>query len=119
MLVEKWPLALSLPLALGAGLVFNYGIVKPLMNFLFRFASDGSEGLEGSIASAAQAVTAFDPTGKGLVTLVLDGQNVQLLARLEADDVRQSLSVRKGDTVIVTQVDPKSGTCVVTRSLTE
>lgn len=99
------------------GIVMNFLIVRPLFRIGLKFASTPSEGLEGLIAFPGQAITNFDATGKGLVKLTLDGQLVQLLATLEQDEHQKGVRVRKGDEVVVTQVNPRSSTCCVTREL--
>ena len=72
--------------ALGAGLVFEWGLVAPLWRFLFRFASEPAETLESVVSDEARAVTSFDANGNGLVAVELDGQVVQLLATLNASE---------------------------------
>jgi hypothetical protein len=108
--------ALAIASAIGA-LAFNFAIVKPLMALLLRFATKPSEGLEGSVAKSVEAVTRFDSQGQGLVRLTLDGQNVQLLARLEAAEVTGGTTVAKGDQLVILAVDPHRNTCTVTREL--
>ena len=48
----------------------------------------------------------------------LDGQLVQLLGRLNEDEVARGVTVNKGDQVVVTEVNPTASTCTVTRELT-
>jgi hypothetical protein len=108
--------ALATSALLGA-LGFNFAVVKPLMGFLLRFASKPSEGLEGSVAQSVEAITRFDGQGQGLVRLILDGQNIQLLARLEAAEVTGGTTVAKGDQLYIVAVDPHRNTCTVTREL--
>lgn len=103
--------------AVVGALVFNFGLVKPLMGALLRFASRPSEGLEGAVAQEAEAITRFDDAGRGLVRLILDGQAVQLLATLDSSELASGIQVAKGDPVIVTEVDPTRNTCRVTREL--
>ncbi len=107
-----------LPLiAILGALVFNLGIVHPLMHFLMRFASKESAGLEGMIAQAGKAITRFDDSGKGLIQLCLDGQNIQLLATLDDAELHHGVQVNKGDEVVVIEVDAVKNTCRVTREL--
>lgn len=101
---------------LGA-FAFNFAIVKPIFALLLRFASTPSEGLEGRIATTAEAITRFDEHGKGLVRVNLDGQIVQLLAKLEPDEHTSGVTVAKGDEVVVTEVNPKAGTCTISRDM--
>lgn len=109
-----------LPLAGIAGaILFSFGIVRPLMGFMFRFASQPSDGLEGTIAQPAEAISSFDSLGKGLVRLTLDGQHIQLLAMLDDSEVQKGVKVHKGEQLFVIDVDPAKNTCRVTRELAQ
>jgi hypothetical protein len=101
---------------LGA-IVFDFGVVKPLIGFLARFVSRPSDGLEGQVAQMAEAISAFDHNGRGLVKLALDGQIVQLLANLDTGERERGIPVAKGDTVLVIEVDPGKNSCKVSREL--
>ena len=102
---------------LGA-LVLNFGLAKPFLNALLKFESQGSDGLEGSVAREAEALTRFDAQGRGLVRLALDGQIVQVLAVLDRDERDRGVTVAKGDALLVIDVDAARNTCRVTRELT-
>lgn len=102
----------------GAG-VFEFGIIKPLMGFLFRAAAPASEGLEGMVSQTAIAQTTFDKSGKGVVHLVLDGQTVQVLGRLDDEEQKKGVRICKGDSVIILEVNPTSNICRVSRELTD
>lgn len=104
-------------LAIVGALVFDLAVIKPIINFVARFASPPSEGLEGMVAQSGVAVTKFDEKGRGLVKLILDGQEVQVLASLDDDELIRGVSVRRGDTVTILEVDPNRNTCRVTREL--
>jgi hypothetical protein len=118
LLLQSVLAATALPFAsvLGA-IVFCVGIVRPLISTLSNFASRPSQGLEGMVAKGAVAATKFDRKGRGLVTLTLDGQNIQVLALLEPDEVDRGVLVAKGDPVTIIQVDSTRNTCRVTREL--
>ena len=73
--------------------------------------------MEGAVAGTAEVITNFDHTGKGLVKVNMDGQIVQLLARLEPAEVAKGVAVNKGDQVVLTEVNAKASTCTVTREL--
>ena len=105
--------------ALLAGILFTAVLIKPIFGFLLNFSSTPSEGLEGTVAQTAEAVGAFDADGRGLIRMTLDGELVQLLARLEAAEIHQGTSVKRGDTVVITSIDPGKGTCTVTRELSD
>jgi len=103
--------------AIATAILFTFAIVRPLMNAIAHFASRPSEGLEGMVAKTAVAVTKFDGQGRGLVRVTLDGQNVQVLAHLEAEEIERGTLVAKGDAVTIIEVDKKKNTCLVTREL--
>lgn len=109
------PLGRSLPLvaALVGAVVFEALIVGPLWRMLFRFESRPALTLESSIEDDGHAVTTFDASGCGLVALEVDGQIVQLLATLNADERARGVRVRAGDVVRVDDVDPARGRCTV------
>ncbi len=112
----------SVPLAIAAffgALVFDFLLVKPLIKLIFKFSSTPSEGIEGKLASDAEATCSFDESGKGVVKLILDGQIVQLLGQLEQPEIEAGIRVHKGDVLTITQVDSTKGTCRVTRELHE
>lgn len=102
--------------AIAGALVFDLAIVRPIMSLMIRFGSRPSEGLEGKVATIAEACTSFDQQGRGLVRLTLDGQIVQLLGKLDPHEV---VTVHKGDKLLVMEVDASKGTCKVTRETTE
>jgi hypothetical protein len=105
--------------AVLSGLFFNLGIVKPLMRGLLNFATRPSEGLEGQVAHPAEAMSAFDAQGRGIVRLTLDGEIIQLLARLDPAEIERGVRVRRGDEVLVTEVDASKNACKVTRELSQ
>jgi len=105
--------------AIGVGIAFDFLVIRQLMNFAFRYAAHESEGLESMVANTAKALTNFDSTGRGLAEIVLDGRLVQVLAKLEEPEIIAGTSVKKGDELVVTAVDAKSGHCRVTRELSE
>ena len=107
---------LQLVAALFGAAVFEALIVGPLWRFLFRFESRPALTLESAIEDDARAVTAFDANGCGLVALDVDGQVVQLLATLVADERARGVRVRVGDVVRVDDVDPARGRCIVRTS---
>jgi len=104
----------ALAAALGA-VVFYALIVKPLFALAFKFVSQPSKALDGATAKTAEAASKFDKTGRGVITLNVDGQLVRVLAQLEQDDRQNSETIRPGDTLTVTAVDGHSNTCRVTR----
>ena len=101
-------------IAVAAGLAFETFIVGPMWRFLFRFESEPAATLESAIEDEAKAVTSFDVDGNGLVLLEVDGQVIQLLARLALDDRSRGVRIRRGDLVRVADVDAARGRCTVT-----
>lgn len=99
--------------ALGLGLLFEGIIVRPLWNIAFKFASKPALTLESVVEDEATAVTAFDRNGQGIIAVDLDGQMVQLLATLRADDRALGAAVRAGDRVRIADVDSARNRCTV------
>lgn len=97
--------------AVVAGFAFEGLLVRPFWNFLFRFASTPAQTLDSALMDRATAVTGFDAAGQGLVSIVLDGQIVQLLGTLRPED--RHLRVRAGDALMVEDVDGKRNQCTV------
>jgi hypothetical protein len=100
-------------LALLGGVVFERLVVRPLWDFLFRFASAPARTLESTLLDEARAASGFDARGQGLVALELDGQVVQVLGTLRAEDRALGLRVRAGDRLRVEEVDAERHRCTV------
>ena len=100
--------------ALAAAAAFEMLLVGPLWRFLFRFESRAAATLESSIEDDARAVTGFDADGCGLVAIDVDGQVVQLLATLAADDRSRGVLIHSGDVVRIAAIDAARGRCTVT-----
>ncbi|RYX84107.1 hypothetical protein EON83_11380 [bacterium] len=97
--------------SLLGGVALEKLIVSPLWNMLTRFASTPARTLESAVLEEATAVTGFDTSGCGLVSINLDGHEMRLLGRLAAEHREQR--VRSGDILIVDSVDGARGQCVV------
>ncbi len=106
---EPWRFGAAILAAIG----FEALIVGPLWRFLFRFESQPALTLESAVEDDARAVTGFDAKGCGLVAVEVDGQIVQLLATLNADDRARGVRVHSGDVVRITDIDPARGSCTV------
>jgi len=104
---------LLLLVAIVAGFAFEGLLVRPFWNFFFRFASTPAQTLESALMDRATAVTGFDAQGQGLVSIILDGQIVQLLGTLRPEDRATGVRVRAGDRLTVEDVDGKRNRCVV------
>ena len=99
--------------AVAGGVLFELLLVGPFWNFLFRFASNPALTLESALTDTALAVTGFDANGQGLIAVDVDGQVVQVLASLRADDRGDARRVRAGELVRIEEVDTARGRCVV------
>ena len=108
------PLLAGLGAAAGA-VVFNALLIRPIMGLVMGFASAPARGLEGALLQDAEAVTAFDANGEGLVRVLVDGQSVDVLARLTEDERREGARVVRGQTVRIEDVDTRSNRCKVSR----
>jgi hypothetical protein len=99
--------------AILAAAAFEGLLVGPLWRMLFRFESAPAVTLETAIEDDARAVTGFDTDGHGLIALDVDGQVVQLLATLSADDRARGVRVRTGDLVRVSSIDAARNRCTI------
>lgn len=99
--------------ALAGGVAFEKFIVGPIWKFLFRFESRPASMLESALMEEAQAVMDFDAQGQGLIKLELDGQVVQLLGTLTAEEIAHARRIRRGDLLRVEDVDAARNRCTV------
>jgi len=95
------------------GIAFERLIVDPLWTFAMRFASKPALTLESVITEDATAVSNFDANGQGLVAVELDGQVIQILGTLQANDRALGVRVRAGDHVRIEDVNPATNCCTV------
>src|SRR4051794_35705330 len=100
--------------AVGA-VSFNALVVRPTLRLVMGFASVPASGLAGTLMQQAEAVTAFDANGEGLVRVLIDGQSVDLLARLSEEERDRGTRVLRGQSVRVEDVDPRANRCTVSR----
>ena len=108
-IAEPWMFAL----AIFCGVAFELAIFRPVWNFVFRFASRPARTLESAVCEEARAVTSFDSSGHGLISIDLDGQVVQVLGRLSAIARQAGLRVHSGDRLFVEDVDTQKNSCTV------
>jgi hypothetical protein len=99
--------------AVTGGYVFERFIVGPIWRFFFRFESRPAATLESMVLEEARAVTDFDARGQGLIQLELDGQVLQLLGTLRAEDRGGGSRIRRGDLLRIEEVDPARNQCIV------
>ena len=79
-------------------------LVRPVWRLLFRFQGAPSSPLEHLVLGEARAVVPFR-NGRGLVSIVRDGRQVQLPARLRAEDAQAP--VRVGQRLRIEDVDAR------------
>lgn len=100
--------------SIAGGILFERVLVSPLWNFLMKFASAPASMLESAVTDEATAVTAFDANGQGIVSVEVDGQIMQILATLRANDrLLGGARVRAGQRVRVEDVDSEKNCCTV------
>lgn len=103
-----------LPLcALLGALVLELGVFAPVWRFFLRFASNPAQTLDTSVLSEVRATSGFNADGEGLVAVEVDGQIVQCLGTLRADDRELGVRVRAGDVLRVESVDSARQRCTV------
>ncbi len=100
--------------AVAGGWGFERYLVGPIWKFLFRFESRPAAMLESALMEEALAVTDFDARGQGLIQIELDGQIVQLLGTVRADDLEPARRIRSGDLLRIEEVDAARNRCTVT-----
>lgn len=99
--------------AILGGLVFERFLVTPLWNFAMRFASTPAQTLESAVTDEATAVTSFDASGQGIVSIEVDGQIVQCLATLTSGDRDLGVRVRAGQRLRIDDVNSAQNRCTV------
>jgi len=99
--------------AVAGGFAFELLAVRPVWNFFFRFGSEPAFTLESAVTDTATAVTGFNAEGEGLVKIELNGEVVQVLARLSPADRATGVRVHTGDTLVVEEVDAVRNCCTV------
>jgi len=99
--------------AIAGGFAFELLAVRPVWNFFFRFGSEPAFTLESAVTDVATAVTGFNSDGEGLVKIELNGEVVQVLARLSPADRATGVRVHTGDTLVVEEVDAVRNCCTV------
>jgi hypothetical protein len=99
--------------AIGGGFLFERVIITPIWNMAMKFESKPASTLESTLMDEATAVTNFDRNGEGIVSIELNGQVVQILARLRSDDRLLGSGVRAGQRVRIEDVDAARNRCTV------
>jgi hypothetical protein len=101
--------------ALVGAIAFNKGVVRPIWNLVFQFAAKPAGNLEGCLAQVAEAATGFNERGEGLVRLNIDGRSEDVYARLTPQALAEGSRVRRGDRLMVEEIDPRKNECRVSR----
>jgi len=94
---------------------FNQGVVRPVWNLIFGFASKPAGNLEACLAQVVEAVTSFNERGEGLVRVTIDGRSEDVLARLTLPERASGERIHRGDQLLIEEVDPSTNTCRVSR----
>lgn len=102
--------------AIAGALLFRTAIVGPIWNLIFRFAGKPAANLEGCLLQTVEAVTSFNDRGEGLVRMLIDGRSEDVLARLTDAELARGGRVRRGESLVVEDVDPKRNACRVSRA---
>ena len=110
------PLAqpLRVAAAIAGALLFEFAIVRPLWRALFGFASRPALTLDACVMDTATVVSPFDGDGFGRVSVDLQGEVVQVLARLDAKE-RNGARLVAGDRVRIEAVDGARSRVTVSR----
>lgn len=94
-------------------MLFERYVVTPIWNGLLGFASAPARTLEHAVFEVAQAATDFDAQGQELIALELDGQLIQVLGVLRAEERAIGIHVRRGARVRIEEVDAARNRCLV------
>lgn len=94
---------------------FHLAVLMPVWNLVSRFESRPAGNLEACVLQEVEAVTAFNASGEGLVRVVVDGRSEDVLARLTDDEKARESRPRKGDRLVIQEVDSSRNTCRVSR----
>lgn len=101
--------------AIAGAAFFQVFVVSPIWRVVFRFESQPAANLEGCIMQEVEVVSAFNARGEGLVRVVVDGRSEDLLAILTRAERAAASPPRRGDRLVIEEVDPKTNTCFVSR----
>lgn len=99
--------------AIAGGIGLEKLVIAPIWDFLMHFASNPARNLESAVFEEARALTNFDSDGCGLVSIILDGREMRVLARLNV--LKPRPKVRAGDLLFVEEVDAARGQCRVSK----
>ena len=83
--------------ALLGGGVFYGLLIRPLLSFVFKFASRPSDALEGTLAREAEALTSFDAFGKGLERPTLEPVKDRIIRLVPGRPIRIGKAVQHNE----------------------
>jgi len=101
--------------AIAGAVGFQLFVVRPIWKIVFHFESQPAGNLEGCIMQEVEVVNAFNARGEGIVRVVVDGRSEDVLAVLTRNDPDADTRPRRGDRLLIEDVDPKTNTCIVSR----
>ena len=101
--------AVILVLSLLSGVAFYRFAIQPLFGLVLQFASNPAKNLASATGQDASADSRFDAQGQGIVTVIIDGQLMRLLATLDGEPQ----PVDAGEKLLVVSVDTKRNRCKV------
>jgi hypothetical protein len=102
--------------AVGGAVAMRWVVISSISNLVFRFASRPAQNLEGCLFQEVHAVTRFNKRGEGLVRVNIDGHVEDVLAKLTELDRGQLGRVRRGERLVIEEVDTRKNRCVVSRA---
>jgi hypothetical protein len=111
-LLHGWP---CFALALLGAYFTRIICVRPLISGILMWASRPAKTLGDAVLETGIAATNFDAKGYGMVRLSLDGQIVQLLGLLVAEEPSE-LRVNAGEKLFIRSVDSVRQRCSVSRT---
>jgi hypothetical protein len=103
--------------ALGGAWGFSRFVVRPIWNTIFSFASNPAGNLQSCLLQEVVAVTAFNPRGEGIIRIEIDGHSEDILARLINAQLERGIKVKKGDRLLIEDVNLENNSCRVSRIL--
>jgi hypothetical protein len=103
-------------IAFVGAVVFHMGVIQPIWKLVFGFASQPARGLEGCLLQVVEAETSFNERGEGLVRVTIDGRSEDVLARLTDGERAGGLRIRRGDLLMIEEVDTQRNSCRVSRA---
>lgn len=102
--------------AVIGAVLFQLFVVRPIWKLVFRFESQPAGNLAGCLMQEVEVISAFNARGEGLVRVTVDGRSEDLLAILTKAERASESRPRRGDRLVIEDIDPGSNTCFVSRA---